>query len=83
MSPQPKTSKEVWLGRTLMSRREMSRAGVMARVESEGLKLVDAAKLLGVSYRQAKRLWKRYREEGPEGLKHRSAGKRSNRLPDN
>jgi hypothetical protein len=32
-----------------------------------------------VSYRQAKRLWKRYREEGATGLKHRSAGRRSNR----
>jgi len=33
-----------------------------------------------VSYRQAKRLWKqRYREEGAAGLKHRSAGRRSNR----
>lgn len=62
-----------------MSRRELRRAGVLARVASEELKLVDAAKLLEVSYRQAKRLWRRYGEEGPEGLKHRSAGKPSNR----
>jgi transposase len=41
--------------------------------------VVDAAALLGVSYRQAKRLWKRYGEEGAAGLKHRSAGRRSNR----
>ena len=80
MSPEPKTSKEVWLGRTLMSRRELRRAGVLARVQSGELKLVDAAKLLEVSYRQTKRLWQRYGEEGPEGLKHRSAGKRSNRV---
>src|SRR5260370_40636249 len=32
-----------------------------------------------VSYRQAKRLWKRYREEGAKGLKHRSAGRPSHR----
>lgn len=32
-----------------------------------------------MSYRQGKRLWKRYREEGAGGLKHRSAGRRSNR----
>src|SRR5713101_4211767 len=32
-----------------------------------------------VSYRQAKRLWKRYGEEGAAGLKHRSAGQPSNR----
>src|SRR5437899_12727519 len=31
------------------------------------------------SYRQAKRLWKRYREEGAAGLKHRSAGTSSHR----
>ena len=43
------------------------------------LKLVDAARLLEVSYRPAKRLWKRYREEGPAGLQHRSVGCRSNR----
>jgi hypothetical protein len=35
--------------------------------------------VLRVSYRQAKRLWKRYREEGAAGLKHRSAGRSSNR----
>jgi len=34
---------------------------------------------MGVGYRQGKRLWKRYREEGAAGLKHRSAGRRSHR----
>jgi hypothetical protein len=32
-----------------------------------------------VSYRQAKRLWKRYREGGSARLKHGNAGRRSNR----
>jgi transposase len=40
---------------------------------------MDAAALMRLSYRQAKRLWKRYREEKAAGLKHRSAGRRSNR----
>ncbi|MEE9162044.1 MAG: ISNCY family transposase [Candidatus Neomarinimicrobiota bacterium] len=62
-----------------MSRRELQRVEVMARVGSEELKLVDAGKMVGLSYRQVKRLWRRYREEGPEGLKHRSAGRESNR----
>ena len=35
-----------------------------------------------VSYRQAKRLYRRYRAEGAKGLKHRSAGRRSNRATD-
>ena len=34
--------------------------------------------LMRVSYRQAKRLWKRYREEGAAGLQHRSTGRVSN-----
>jgi transposase len=35
-----------------------------------------------VSYRQAKRLYRRYRVEGAKGLKHRSAGRASNRATD-
>jgi transposase len=62
-----------------MSRRELRRVGVFTRIESGELKLVNAAEILGLSYRQSKRLWKRYQEEGPEGLKHRSAGSESNR----
>jgi len=62
-----------------MSKRELGRVEVLARVRSEQLLLVDAGKLMRVSYRQAKRLWKRYREEGPAGLQHRGAGRVSNR----
>ena len=52
---------------------------VLARVKSEELRLVDAAAMLRISYRQVKRLWRRYQEEGAEGLEHRSAGRESNR----
>jgi transposase len=62
-----------------MSRGELGRVEVLARVRSGQLRVVDAAVLMGVSYRQGKRLWKRYREEGAAGLKHRSAGRRSHR----
>jgi transposase len=62
-----------------MSKGELKRVEVLARVKSGQLQVVDAVPLLGVSYRQAKRLWKRYREEGPAGLQHRSAGGRSHR----
>jgi transposase len=62
-----------------MSTRELRRAEVLGRVKSGMLRLVDAAKILEVSYRQAKRLWQRYREEGAKGLQHRSAGRSSNR----
>lgn len=62
-----------------MSQRELGRVGVLARVRSGQLRVLDAATLLRLSYRQAKRLWKRYREEGAVGLKHRSAGRTSHR----
>jgi hypothetical protein len=62
-----------------MSRKELKRVEVLARVKSKDLKLTDAAEMLRISYRQTKRIWKRYREEGSEGLKHRSAGRESNR----
>lgn len=67
------------MGRTGMSRRELQRVEVLARVKSQELKVIDAARLLGVCYRQAKRLWKRYGEEGAPGLRHRSAGRTSPR----
>ena len=62
-----------------MSKRELRRVGVLARVASEELKLVDAAKILSLSYRQVTRIWRRYEKEGAAGLKHRSAGRGSNR----
>jgi transposase len=62
-----------------MSKRELGRVEVLARVRGKQLRVVDAGRLMGVSYRQAKRLWRRYREEGAAGLKHRSAGRPSNR----
>jgi transposase len=62
-----------------MSSKELRRVEVLARVKSDELKLVNAAEILGVSYRQVKRLWKRYQERGAEGLKHGSAGRESNR----
>jgi hypothetical protein len=50
-----------------MSCKELRRAGVLARGESGELKLVDAAVMMGMSYRQSKRLAKRYREGGRKG----------------
>jgi transposase len=61
-----------------MSARELKRGGVLARVAAGTLGLGSAAALMEVSYRQAKRLYRRYRREGAAGLKHRSAGRASN-----
>jgi transposase len=51
----------------------------LARVAAETLTLKSAAALMDVGYRQAKRLYGRYRAAGAKGLKHRSAGRPSNR----
>lgn len=67
------------MGRTALSREELKRVEVMSRVASGAVKLKQAAELIGRSYRQVKRIWAKYREGGPEGLKHGNAGRGSNR----
>src|SRR6195256_2872023 len=62
-----------------MSDRELKRAAVLAQVKSGSWKLGEAAERMEVSYRQAKRLWKRYQSKGAAGLVHGSAGGSSNR----
>lgn len=62
-----------------MSRRELTRVEVMARVKAGTLALTTAAGMLDVSYRQAKRLWRRYRQGGAKALQHRAVGRPSNR----
>src|SRR5512139_1017686 len=58
-----------------MSRKERERMTVMQGVKVDELNQVQAAELLGVSYRQAKRIWGRYEAEGDAGLVHRLRGK--------
>ena len=62
-----------------MSSGELERVEVMGRVDSGALKLKDAAAMLELSYRQVKRLWRRYRQVGGKGLQHGNAGRPSNR----
>jgi transposase len=61
-----------------MSGRELTRVEVLSRVTAGTLRLGSAATLMAVSYRQAKRLGRRYQAEGAKGLQHRSAGGTSN-----
>lgn len=62
-----------------MNEEEVRRAGVLKRVKAGELSQVEAAEMLGLSYRQLKRLYGRYRERGTKGLVHGNAGKPSNR----
>src|SRR5579872_4332822 len=67
------------LGRTELSARELSRAEVMGRVKARSLRLIEAAEMLGLSYRQSKRIWARYRAGGAKALQHGNCGRVSNR----
>ena len=67
------------MGDLLMSEKERRRLVIMERVSARELKLIDAAKMLGISYRQAKRIRSRHKHEGDGGLVHQSRGKKSNR----
>jgi transposase len=67
------------LGRTGLSRRELSRVEVMGRVKAHSLRLREAAELLELSDRQAKRIWARYRAGGAQALQHGNCGRVSNR----
>src|SRR6187431_1585953 len=62
-----------------MSRQERERMKIMAGVKEEALTLVAAAGLMGVCYRQGKRLWRRYQDAGDAGLVHGLRGKPSAR----
>lgn len=62
-----------------MNDRELKRAAVLSRVAEKGWTLKQAAERMGVSYRQGKRLWKRYRVRGAAGLVHGNVGRASNR----
>jgi len=62
-----------------MSRKERGRLTVMAGVKGRELTLVQAADLMGVGYRQSKRIWKRYQAAGDAGLVHGLRGKPSAR----
>jgi transposase len=55
---------------------------VLSQVQAGNLTLTKAAELLGLGYRQARRIWKRYQGSGDAGLVHGLRGQRSNRRSD-
>jgi hypothetical protein len=63
------------MGTLLMSQKERRRLVVLEQVKSRRLSLVKAAEVMRVSYRQAKRIWCRYQEDGDAGLVHQSRGR--------
>lgn len=65
-------------GKLPMGQKDVLRIKVMDQVANGQSSLVDAAVRLKVSYRQAKRIYARYRNEGDQGILHRSIGRVSN-----
>jgi hypothetical protein len=65
------------MGMIEMNRRERQRLAVMTRVSDRLLKLCMAGEMMGVCYRQAKRIWKRYQQAGDGGLIHKGRGQAS------
>jgi len=66
-------------GHLLMSAKERRRKTVFEGVVDGRFNLVEASQCLGLSYRQTLRSYKRFVENGDEGLVHRSRGRPSNR----
>lgn len=63
----------------VMTRKEISRCGLMEQVKNHRIRQMRAAEMLGISDRHFRRLLKTYREEGAEGLCSKKRGKPSNR----
>ena len=66
-------------GALAMSQRERTRLVMMTRVREKAMTIKEAAEVMGVSYRQSRRIYKRYKEEEDRGLIHRNRGQPSNR----
>lgn len=62
-----------------MSGKERVRLVEMEMVAEGRQSLREAAERLGMSYRQAKRVWRRYQANGAQGLVHAGRGRVSNR----
>src|SRR3974390_3709356 len=58
-----------------MSQKERARLTVMKQVEQRALSIVEASEVMGLSYRQAKRVWGRYQMSGDGGLVHAARGR--------
>ena len=66
------------MGKVRLSANERSRVEVLLKVQAGQLSQRAAAEAVGVSYRQLKRVYARFLEEGVEGLAHRLRTQTSN-----
>lgn len=69
-------------GNLLMSQEERTRMVVLSRIRNKELSLEEGSQVIGVCYRQARRLMQRFIAEGDVGLVHRGCGRPSGRQLD-
>src|SRR4051794_7640147 len=71
------------MGMVVMSKRELNRLDVLARLDSDRLTARGAAELMAIARRQTYRLLRRYRDNGASAVANQRRGRPSNnRLPD-
>jgi transposase len=63
----------------LMSVQERKRMVILNAVGNGGMSLAQAAEAMALCYRQAKRVWQRFKQRGEAGLVHRSRGRAGSR----
>jgi len=54
-------------GSLAMSQKECSRLVVISRVREKARTIREASEVMGISYRQGRRIYKRYKKEGIKG----------------
>jgi transposase len=64
-----------------MNLKERDRLALFSRIKDGQMTLMEASRRLGLSYRQVKRLFRRYRQAGDAGLVHGLRGRVSNNRP--
>ena len=57
---------------------EADKYALMKQIESKKITITEASRVMGVSYRQVRRIWYRYQREGPKGLISKRKGKPGN-----
>lgn len=66
----------------MMTGKDREKYNVMSKVKEKFINIKDAAQILDISYRQCRRIYKRYIAEGAKGIVHRARGKPSNHQSD-
>jgi transposase len=60
----------------IMSKKELERKTLLEHYICKKMTLSDVAIRLGISYRQVKRIWKKYQKDKDKGLQHKNRGRK-------